>query len=81
MEIARARLRPDKDDDLRVAFDNLPKYVNPSEVVREALRQYFFKNEDRVNDKNYLVPDSVDCDKDEEDEIDIEGNLDRMLDL
>jgi hypothetical protein len=42
IDIVRARLRPDKDNDIRMALEGLPKYVNPSDVIREALRQYFF---------------------------------------
>lgn len=36
------RLREGKDDDLFEAFETLPKYVDRSDVVREALRNYFF---------------------------------------
>lgn len=37
-----ARLRNLKDDDLREAMENSPIYYDESDIVREALRQFFF---------------------------------------
>lgn len=42
---ARARLRYGKDDDLIEAWNKLPKRLDKSDVVRHALRLYFFKND------------------------------------
>ncbi|MGV2887243.1 hypothetical protein [Paenibacillus taichungensis] len=43
MEIAaRARLRPNKDQDLIVAWKRLPPHEDKSDVVRKALRLLFF---------------------------------------
>lgn len=36
------RIRVGKDDDLDLAFENLPKYIEKSDIIREALRMYFF---------------------------------------
>ncbi|PIH59001.1 hypothetical protein [Paenibacillus sp. LK1] len=37
-----ARLRPLKDDDIRLAMDKLPIYYDEADIVREALRQLLF---------------------------------------
>ncbi|MEJ3719307.1 hypothetical protein WGM54_14905 [Paenibacillus polymyxa] len=43
MEIAaKARLRPKKDDDLIKVWNNLPPHKDKSDIVREALRLFFF---------------------------------------
>lgn len=43
MEIAaKARLRPKKDDDLIKAWSSLPPHKDKSDIVREALRLFFF---------------------------------------
>ena len=36
------RFRVGKDDDLEAAFEALPKYLEKADVIREALRMYFF---------------------------------------
>ncbi|WP_311078058.1 hypothetical protein [Paenibacillus polymyxa] len=43
MEIAaKARLRPKKDDDLIKVWNSLPLHKDKSDIVREALRLFFF---------------------------------------
>lgn len=42
VEIIRVRLRKNKDDDLRSAFEDLPNHVDKSVIIRDALRQYLF---------------------------------------
>ncbi|MFC6456020.1 GIY-YIG nuclease family protein [Paenibacillus vulneris] len=38
----QARLRDNRDDDLIKAMNELPEYVDKSDIIREALRAYFF---------------------------------------
>jgi hypothetical protein len=38
------RLRVGRDEDLEAAFESLPAYIDRSDVIREALRQYFFES-------------------------------------
>ncbi len=37
-----ARLRKKKDDDLKLALSNSPIYYDESDIIREALRQFYF---------------------------------------
>ncbi|WP_431785953.1 hypothetical protein [Paenibacillus lactis] len=37
-----ARLRPGKDDDIRQALKKLPSYHDESDILRAALRQFLF---------------------------------------
>lgn len=56
MEVIQARLRPNKDDDLRMAFNELPDYIDKADVIRIAMREYFFKtNETAINKKRKYV--------------------------
>lgn len=48
VDYARAKLRKNKDDDLKHAFSNIPNSYDQSDIVREALRQFFFTCEGRV---------------------------------
>lgn len=43
VEVIRVRLRKNKDDDLRSKFDELPDHLDKSSIIRDALRQYFFR--------------------------------------
>ena len=36
------RLRVGKDDDLEIALNALPNYLEKGDIIREALRSYFF---------------------------------------
>ncbi|ASA22563.1 hypothetical protein [Paenibacillus donghaensis] len=56
--VARARLRPDKDEDLIKAFEQLPKHKDRSDVVREALR-LMFSGGDRIRSKGVVVDSEV----------------------
>ncbi|WP_440109932.1 hypothetical protein [Paenibacillus sp. QZ-Y1] len=42
-----ARLRPVKDDDIRLAMSKLPVYYDEADIVREALRQFLFSHTGR----------------------------------
>lgn len=42
-----ARLRPIKDDDIRLAMSKLPVYYDEADIVREALRQFLFSHTGR----------------------------------
>lgn len=42
-----ARLRPNKDDDIRMALSKLPVYYDEADIVREALRQFLFSHTGR----------------------------------
>lgn len=54
MEIAaRARLRPNKDEDLIRVWKNLPPHEDKSDVVRKALRLLFFGGNTHQN-RDYL---------------------------
>ncbi|MCM3257135.1 hypothetical protein M3664_04970 [Paenibacillus lautus] len=86
-KVVIARLRENKDDDLRDALDNMPPYYDESDIVREALRQFFFGHEGRqpvlmgsqVNSK-VVVEDAVDIVLERSDEeFDLEGNLDNFI--
>jgi Arc/MetJ-type ribon-helix-helix transcriptional regulator len=47
--IARARLRPGRDDDIQAALDDATRTQDESDVVRAALRLYFgLEGQDRV---------------------------------
>lgn len=46
VEVIRVRLRKNKDDDLRAAFENLND--DRSDVIRAALRSYLFNRTDRL---------------------------------
>lgn len=48
VDYARAKLRKNKDDDLKQAFSKIPNSYDQSDIVREALRQFFFTIEGRV---------------------------------
>lgn len=43
-----ARLRPKKDDDIRLALSRLPSHYDESDVIREALRQFLFSHKGRI---------------------------------
>ncbi|WP_091017648.1 MULTISPECIES: hypothetical protein [Paenibacillus] len=50
MEIAaRARLRPNKDEDLIRVWKRLPPHEDKSDIVRKALRLLFFGGEEQVH--------------------------------
>lgn len=82
-----ARLRPVKDDDLRIALGKLPPYYDESDIVREALRQFLFSHEGRQPVlmgsqvvRNVQVEDTTDIRLERNDEeIDLEGNLDNFI--
>ena len=44
------RLRVGKDEDLEAAFESLPSYIDRSNVIREALRSYFFGSTTPIRD-------------------------------
>ena len=47
--IARARLRPGKDDDIQAAMDEATRTQDEADIVRAALRLYFgLEGQDRV---------------------------------
>jgi Arc/MetJ-type ribon-helix-helix transcriptional regulator len=46
--IVSARLRPNKDDDIRKALGKIPVYYDESDIVREALRQFLFSHKGRT---------------------------------
>lgn len=53
MEIAaRARLRPNKDEDLIEAWKRLPPHEDKSDIVRKALRLLFFGDIKSVASRN-----------------------------
>jgi hypothetical protein len=55
MEIAaRARLRPNKDEDLIKVWKNLPPHEDKSDVVRKALRLLFFGGNTHQQTHDYL---------------------------
>ena len=89
-KVVIARLRPKKDDDIKTALESLPEYYDESDIVREALRQYFFGNSgllpgiiitDRPNLNKTLNEDVVivaqKVDETEDDEL--EDNLDSFI--
>jgi Arc/MetJ-type ribon-helix-helix transcriptional regulator len=41
------RLRKGKDDDIKRKLDDLPKYIDRSEFIRDALRYYFNVKEEK----------------------------------
>jgi hypothetical protein len=49
--VARARLRPGKDDDIRAALDEAIKTNDESDVIRAALRSYFNSGQEGVHVK------------------------------
>ncbi|GFN32396.1 hypothetical protein [Paenibacillus xylaniclasticus] len=86
MEIVQARLRKGKDDDLREAFDNLPKFMDSADIVRAALRMYF--GLDGTIKVKYEIPSKVErgtqvkpiLKKVEISDEELENNLDSFLD-
>lgn len=50
------RLRDGKDDDLKQALNSLPSYVDRTEIIRKALRDYFFNNQKPITIKNNTAP-------------------------
>ncbi|PYE51433.1 hypothetical protein HUB98_05445 [Paenibacillus barcinonensis] len=57
MEIAaRARLRPNKDEDLIEAWKRLPPHEDKSDVVRRALRLLFFGTGSSLNINELPLP-------------------------
>ncbi|MFI2856962.1 hypothetical protein ACH6EH_07450 [Paenibacillus sp. JSM ZJ436] len=82
-----ARLRPNKDDDLRKALNNLPPYYDESDIVREALRQFLFSHEGRQPSfigsqvyRNTPVEGVEDIALERSDEeFDLESNLDSFI--
>lgn len=41
-KVVIARLRPGKDDDIRQALKEIPSYFDESDILRAALRQFLF---------------------------------------
>ncbi|MCQ2010521.1 hypothetical protein NOM01_10890 [Sporolactobacillus sp. STSJ-5] len=85
--IIQCRLRSGKDDDLRDAIDKLPASKDKSDVLRDALRLYFFdghKNEDKIMPPSAAVTidkkeEPVQLQKVQEPEDSLSGKLDDLL--
>jgi hypothetical protein len=56
VNIVPFRLRKRKDDDLREALRIIPDHVEVSDLVREALRMYFFNAPTPLRDAYVQVP-------------------------
>lgn len=89
-KVVIARLRPKKDDDIKTALETLPEYYDESDIVREALRLFFFGNNE-IQPKNIVTyqsnlhktlkqeEDVVVKKVDNIDEDELEGNLDSFI--
>lgn len=71
-------LRPKKDDDLKRAFEDVEK-GEQSEVIRTALRQFFFKNAEKTVKKSHIYDEIEHFEPLKEKEID-DTELDAALD-
>lgn len=105
VEYARAKLRKNKDDDLKQAFSKIPNSYDQSDIVREALRQFFFTCEGReplfspkqlfnsltvvkpqhrshIRDNDDLIFEAttIQLEKGEDDEFDLDNAIDSILD-
>nr|WP_145401782.1 hypothetical protein [Paenibacillus xylanexedens] len=89
MEIAaRARLRPNKDEDLIRVWKNLPPHEDKSDIVRKALRLLFFGGESySINDYSFSLegqsevkPEADHNDNEQEEDFEIyDEKLDELL--
>ncbi|OMD76906.1 hypothetical protein [Paenibacillus odorifer] len=75
--IVSARLRPNKDDDIRKALGKIPVYYDESDIVREALRQFLFSHRGRTPQLlgSQVYKEDDDVDKLEKVEDKKEGNI------
>ncbi|GAV11463.1 hypothetical protein [Paenibacillus sp. NAIST15-1] len=86
VKVIQARLRPKRDDDLKKAFMELPDHVDKADIIREAMRQYFFggglKN-NAVNNIKLVNDDSssIMINKVEDSDDDLDAKLDFTLDI
>lgn len=53
------RLRQFRDDDLTNAFSSLPAHIEQSDLIREALRMYFFGAPTPIRDSLNIQPSEV----------------------
>lgn len=78
-----ARLRNKKDDDLREAISKSPIYYDESDIVREALRQFYFGHTGReplFKGEQLFIPNNKSIELPQEREIDVDpvGELERV---
>ena len=70
------RLREGKDDDIAEALEMASQKTDRSDVIRSALRFYFFGNKRRVLEFD-MEP--IELQKKEKDADQLEGDLDKLL--
>lgn len=91
-KLISARLRPKKDDDIKIALSKLPAYYDESDIVREALRQFLFSHKGRapqllgsqvyeesatgIDDEDTITLEKVDS---IDGELDLEANLNKFI--
>lgn len=80
-----ARLRPKKDDDIKRALEQLPRYIDESDIVRAALRKFLFGQDSNItlgkidlkaqSDEQMIIePTPLEDDDDE-----LEANIDKFI--
>lgn len=79
------RLRDGKDDDLIKSFDELPKSTDKSDIIRDALRRYFYHPTYQAwpvdININQLESHNIELKRKEKSEDEILDNLDKLLDF
>lgn len=86
MEVIQARLRPKRDDDLKKAFMELPEHMDKADIIREAMRQYFFGGVVKTNKVNIIDPtyddeSTISINKVDGSDDDLDAKLDFVLNI